>query len=405
MEKDSWTYGYSMRIKVDESIRGGLAHEITVETGSGGGDCGTPLPPGKKFFIFAYKEKDGKLWTGMCSGNWPLDGDATDEKRIAEYRALVASKHGSIFGDAVNTTPVWRDDDVSDAHPRPVAAMTLHAQSSAFNATTKTSKDGTYEFEGLPAGTYTIVPDTGGKLDFDHEYPNRYQAEVGEGSCARISFNLQPTTRIRGHLSVPPISGKHSWMVEALPTSLKKINQYSGKWDIVGEDGNFDLWPLPPGDYYLGLNINGSPTPDAPLLPTYYPGVLKRSEAQVIHIEEGEVKQLDLKIHDLAKPRTVQFVATGADGKPLKTVYIQTEDLRHPGDAVSYVNVDLDAQGAGTMVVYEGFNYHLHASHYAGNKDMCAKPVVIPDGAGSLQAQFHLDIDGAAIYDIDRIKR
>src|SRR6266550_58580 len=72
LEKNSWTPGYSMRFAVAESLRGGLGTEVTVETGSGGGDCGIPLQPGAKFLIFAYKEKDGKLWTGMCSGNQPL---------------------------------------------------------------------------------------------------------------------------------------------------------------------------------------------------------------------------------------------------------------------------------------------------------------------------------------------
>src|SRR5476651_1994289 len=72
MEQGSYTLGYSMRFAIDESLRGGLGTEVIINTGNGGGDCGTPLPPGSKFLIFAYKEKDGQLWTGMCSGNQRL---------------------------------------------------------------------------------------------------------------------------------------------------------------------------------------------------------------------------------------------------------------------------------------------------------------------------------------------
>lgn len=391
-EKDFYSLGYSMRLKVEESLKGGLGSEVSIETGSGGGDCGTPLPVGKRFFIFASKDKDGKLWTGMCMGNWALDEDSTDALRVGEYRKLIATHTGSIFGEIVSTKPVWRDDDIVDVHPKPMAGMTVHAQSGRFNTVTKTAEDGSYEFKGLPGGKYTIVPDKPSSLDFDHEYEDRYQAEVGDGSCARVSFQLQPTTRIRGHLSIPKSNNKLSLEVEAVPTSLEKVDQFSGKWDFIDEKGNFDLWPLPPGDYYVGVNINSSPKADAPFPPTYYPGVTERSAAQVIHIAEGETRNLDLVLHDFAKPRTVHFIAIGLDGKPLKAIYIQLEDLRHPGDAASYVNVDLDKNGAGTMTIYSGYSYHLHGSHWVSYlNDWCAKPVVIPSGKEPVEATFVMD--------------
>src|SRR5882672_7994869 len=74
VEKDSYTFGYSMRFAVDESLRGGVGPEVTVETGNGGGDCGTPLRAGDRFLIFAFRNKNGELWTGMCSGNRLLPG-------------------------------------------------------------------------------------------------------------------------------------------------------------------------------------------------------------------------------------------------------------------------------------------------------------------------------------------
>src|ERR1039457_1311779 len=64
-EKDSSSPGYSMHFKVEQALYGEVGKEITVETGNGGGDCGTPLPVSKRYFILAYKNlTDGKLWTG-----------------------------------------------------------------------------------------------------------------------------------------------------------------------------------------------------------------------------------------------------------------------------------------------------------------------------------------------------
>ena len=95
MEKNSWTLGYSMRFSVETPLRGVAGHEVQIETGSGRGDCGTPLQPGDKFLIFAYKEKDGRLWTGMCSGR-KLSGSQEDEE-IVRGRAFDDSFHRNLL--------------------------------------------------------------------------------------------------------------------------------------------------------------------------------------------------------------------------------------------------------------------------------------------------------------------
>lgn len=89
MEKNSWTPGYSMRFAVEEPPKGDLGAGVTIETGGGGGDCGTPLPVGGRYLIFAYKGKSGELWTGMCSGNQELAKYPTAERILEQYRELV----------------------------------------------------------------------------------------------------------------------------------------------------------------------------------------------------------------------------------------------------------------------------------------------------------------------------
>ncbi len=390
-DNNSYTPGYSMRFAVDEALRGDLSTEITIETGGGGGDCGTPLSPGGRYLIFAYKsEKDGKLWTGMCNGNRQLTGGPEEEGLLEQYRSLAKKRTGSIFGTVIQVKPVWREEEVESSAPRPVQNIILHANTEASTYLAKTAKDGSYEFEALPKGKYTVVPEIGNTLDFDREYEENYQAEVGGGACANINFSLQPITRIRGHLTLPAgLETLKQIEVVALPARLRNPDATSGKWDLTDETGRFDLWPLPPGDYYVGVNINSSPKEDAPFPPTYYPGVANPKAATIVHLDEGEVKDLELPLPEVAKPRTVHFVAIGLDGKPMRKIYIQLEDLRHPGDAASYVNVDLDSTGAGTMFVYAGYSYHLHGSHWVSyGNDWCSKPVVIPAGAKPVEARF-----------------
>jgi hypothetical protein len=408
MEKNSWTQGYSMRFVVETPLLGNLGPEVVIETGNGGGDCGTPLPPGSKFLIFAYKEKDGKLWTGMCSGNQELSGSPDNEQTVRQYQELVKKGSVSIFGHIFHARPGWQGDDVRSDVPKPYQGMVLRAESLSFTTSTKTKSDGSYEFSELPVGKYRIIPEIPKSLDFSQEYEDNYQASLTNGQCAKINFLLQPNTRIRGHLTLPTGMESKTIEVVAIPTHLTKLNQFSGKWDFTDEKDRFDLWPLPPGDYYVGVNINGSPKPDAPFPPTYYPGVTNQKDASVVSVGLGEIKELELPVREIAKPRTVHFVATGLDGRPMKAIYIQLEDLRHPGDAGSYVNVDLDDNGAGALIVYAGYSYHLHGSHWVsfGNY-WCSKPILINAGTEPVEVRFVMDHKEAncQIDEIDGLRK
>jgi hypothetical protein len=410
LEKDSWTAGYSMRFAVETSLSGALGNEITIETGSGGGDCGTPFEPGERLLIFAYKGKDGQLWTGMCSGNRPLPVDSNRDEIVDNLQSLIGTGVANIFGRVVSVKPVWRDRDVEEKSPsRPIPNLVLHITAAGYTASTKTADDGSYEFGGLPPGKYTVTPEVSRKLDFDHEdFDTRYQADLVRGECADVSFKLEPTTSIKGKVTVP--LGAHPKTVEvvAIPANWKGVHDFEGVWDIVDDDNRFRLWPLPPGDYYVGININSSPSADSPFPPTYYPGVTNQSDAAVIHIAEGEVREIEMPIREVARPRPVHFIAIGLDGKPMKTIYIQLEDLRHRGDAESYVNVDLDSEGGGTLNIYAGYSYHLHGSHFVSyGNDWCSKPIVIPSGTEPVDVRFVMDHKDAncQIDEIDKLHK
>jgi hypothetical protein len=408
VDKNSYTFGYSMHFSVDESLRGALGSDVTIQTGNGGGDCGTPLPPGQKFLIFAYREKGGQLWTGMCSGNQLLAGTVADTHILEPYRTLAKTHAGSIFGRVVFSKPKWSGDDVIDnAPPKGLKGVVLRASSATFTSTTRTSTGGLYEFDQLPNGKYTVIPERPSRFDYDHDDEGRYEADVSDGGCANIAFKLEPTTRIRGHLTLPAGLQLKLIQVTAVPIGLKELNQFSGKWDLTDENNRFDLWPLPPGDYYVGVNISSSPKAEAPFPPTYYPGVTSQQAAKVVRVKEGEIAELELTLPEVAKTRTVHFVAIGLDGKPLRKIYIQLEDLRHPGDASSYVNVDLDETGAGSLTIYSRYSYHLHGSVYVGQGDWCSEPVVIQAGGDPIEARFVMDRKAMSctIRDIDHPNR
>ena len=97
--------GYSMQIAVEDSLKGNLGKEVTIETGNGGGDCGTPLPVGGRFLIFAAKDDEGKLWTGLDNTTELAANDPASARLVENWRKLITPGHGSVFGQVSLGTP------------------------------------------------------------------------------------------------------------------------------------------------------------------------------------------------------------------------------------------------------------------------------------------------------------
>jgi hypothetical protein len=400
MDKHS-SPGYSMRFTVEKSLRGKLGKEVTVETGWGGGDCGTPLDRGKRFLIFAVKGK-GKLWTGLCSGNQLLTNDSEIETIVAPVRKAITIGKGSLFGTVTFNKATRWEDKIGEDPARGVPGVIVHAVSATKTATTHTANDGTYRFEDLPNGIYTITPEVQQDWAYDgHRFPRQFERIVFDGSCRDLDVRLHPSTRLKGQVTtkpgrvfgfIPEFGYVVLLKVVATPISLQNTNEHNGTGVYTDESGHFDVWPIPPGDYYVGINITSSPTPTSPYTPTYYPGVTDKKAARVVHIDEGETKYIKFPLPDFAQKRVVHFVAIGLDGKPLRKVRVQWEDLQHPGDAINTVDVDLDANGSGAMNVYSGFTYHLHASYvWLYRTTWCAEPVLVPAGSEPVNVRFVMD--------------
>lgn len=176
--------GYTMRFGVEEALTDNLGAEVRVQTGFGGGDCGTPLSPGERFLVIANKE-NGKLWTGACMGNRDLNRDLDAENIIEEYRTALRRESQTIFGTVML-------DNTHGVRLEPVKGVVVRAYSGEFAAVAITGANGTYELGGLPIGKYTVVPEVGSELEYDRRPASQYQANLGKGECKEIFFRLRP---------------------------------------------------------------------------------------------------------------------------------------------------------------------------------------------------------------------
>jgi hypothetical protein len=388
--KDQWTEGFAMRFSVEEPISGGLGAEVIVKTGRGGGDCGTPLPPGARFLIFAYRNSHGELETGLCSGNRELKGEPKADWEslllLNDLRALVKTGKGSIYGSV-------HPQGLRFEETRPVQSMTVHVASDSFSATAQTGEDGSFKFDDLPKGKYQVTLQTPAGWDLDHRYDPLDGAYIAGGACANIRLVLRPATRIRGHVIVAP--GEEPLHMIAFAVSVPHSDlDKSERAVMVDADGHFTLWPLPPGDFLVRITFTGVGANNLLLLPAYYPGVLGKTAAAIVHVQEGEAKDVELLLPPIPAPRKVQFEAVDRDGRPMRAIRLELEDLRRPGEMESENGFGLDAAGEGFALISPGYSYHLHAGSENNHPVWCSKPVLIAAGATPVRARFVMDRSG-----------
>lgn len=56
-----------VRLAIDGPSRGVTGTSVDVWTGTGGGDCGFGFKEGLRYVVYAYRQADGTLSTGICS--------------------------------------------------------------------------------------------------------------------------------------------------------------------------------------------------------------------------------------------------------------------------------------------------------------------------------------------------
>jgi hypothetical protein len=135
--------------------------------------------------------------------------------------------------------PSWQGDDLrNDVTPRSNQGLVLRAESPTLTTSTKAMSDGSYEFDESPVGKYKIVPELPKGLDFSHEYEDNYQADLHSRQGANINFLLEPATRNRGHLTLPPGMRSKTIEVVAIAVQLTKLNQFSGKRDFTDDESD-----------------------------------------------------------------------------------------------------------------------------------------------------------------------
>ncbi len=179
-----------VRFTVDEAFRGLSGTKAEVMTGLGDADCGYGFRLGGQYLVYAYRQEDGKLYTGICSRTRPLS-DATDD--LAYMRGLGgAEPGGTIFGEVRSNVRA----DGSEARLK-TSGVKIIVEGPSKRVEAVTDAKGRYRVSGLPPDTYKVTIEPPAQLS-THE--REREAKVFDRGCAEISFWLETDPRTSGRV-------------------------------------------------------------------------------------------------------------------------------------------------------------------------------------------------------------
>lgn len=343
--------GRLIRFAVERAFQGVTAKEVEVRTGLGGGDCGYGFRLGGQYLVYAYRDGEKRLATGICSRTRPVS-EASDD--LAYFESLAKAELGAtIFGE------VKRLDRAASFEERlqPLTDVKIIIEGPSKRVETVTDQKGNYRVSNLPPDTYKITVELPDSLAI---HSTEREAKVFDRGCAEVGFWVETDTRITGKvldaagqpaadvlMELVPVAGER----EVFPTYVRS-----------DKEGRYEMKLLRPGRYWLGVRIVGSAgSTYVPFPRTYYPGVSEEARATIIALTEGQ--RLDLS--ELILPprfveRTLSGIVIDLEGRPVSGATVWLKEKQYSDSDMPY-RKETDTEGRFSFNVFEGINYHLNA--------------------------------------------
>jgi protocatechuate 3,4-dioxygenase beta subunit len=143
--------------------------------------------------------------------------------------------------------------------------------------------------------------------------------------------------------------------------------------------GQYRIFGLKPGDYYLQATESLQPSPDFPegqdyfvrealgteYAPIYYPGVLQRGQAETVSLRAGDEAQVDFSLHHI-KTVEISGRVLAPDGKPVNAM-IELQDAGVDDYSEGH-STNTDAEGKFELKGVPPGNYILMAYQQASDE-------------------------------------
>jgi len=199
------------------------------------------------------------------------------------------------------------------------------------NRVTSTNEQGAFEFRDLPAGRYTVNASKGNFVSLQYGQTRPSQGgtplQILDGQTVeKIDFALPRGAIITGRVvddyGEPVADAQVASMQSRFVQGRRQLTP-SGRSGSTNDIGEFRIFALPPGQYYIGATLRNFTFGDSDdhmgFATTYYPGTANPAEAQRIKVDIGQsVSEVNIT---LVATRTARISGsvTDAEGRPVTT--------------------------------------------------------------------------------------
>lgn len=327
------------------------------------GMCDGPnLEIGRQYLMYTTALSPGVLPARGCTRSRRVEDADEDLQFLKEYDKANTKTHVSGKVRFQPDEPDEPDDiELGERGSTPIKGATVTLTSGERELHTITDAAGDYSFIGLTPGEYEIGAELPGyRLD---RAPDGIRLRAG--GCAQANLLMTVDRRVYGVVRDEKGAPVQGALVEMVSTDRRlKRWQKPVLLDISTEDGTYVIGGIPPGDYYLGVNIGSTPTREHPYATTYYPNTSNAGEAMTVAVIIGASEQeFDLRVSEKLPIIEVQGRVLNADGKPPILEDRTQVRFKEPGlyGQIEQEGIDIDAEGRFRFRLCEGIRYSAFA--------------------------------------------
>ena len=216
------------------------------------------------------------------------------------------------------------------------ALVRLQGQEMREGKMTTTDEQGRWELKDLPAGRFTLSATKAGYVTL--QYGQRRPFEQGRPldiqdnqTLNNVNFNLPRGSVIAGRINDEfgePVAEATVMALRYRYFNGQRRLIPAGRFSQTDDGGNFRIYGLAPGDYYLsatlrsGMFTGGESTSREGYAPTYFPGTPSEQQAEKVSVGLGlEVTGISFA---LLPVRTAKITGTAVDsqGRPMTGAFV-----------------------------------------------------------------------------------
>lgn len=298
------TSTHSVHFLIEDALLGRTEKTLTVQTPGSEAGCGYHFQRGKRYVVYAYKTGE-QFQTGLCTHTRPAE---YAEEDISYFHSLPALPPLSrIFGSLKKYTfdpnfkPKFQPSIMDHYRPSeeeyramiPLSGQSIVVKGADGEHRSRVDATGKWEISGLQPGEYSVTAGLPASMEL---LPYYWKVTVAPRGCAQVDIRAMAGGHISGHIVVG--TPAPDWTLLTVFVLRKEDNpdlDVKRKFRDVNihlDTSEFDLGPLPPGHYVLGVYLvkevqldDGYMLKDT--FPTFYSDVEKLSDAKLITLEEG----------------------------------------------------------------------------------------------------------------------